>query len=107
MPVTAVAALPSIAANNDAVRLLQEAMAQAARIVADAHTQAKGILAEALQERESTRLERAQIVQERESILADARCAQSCFTNLNLWVLAHGEYEPVPMCCGTCTILFY
>jgi len=77
MPVTAVAALPSIAANNDAVRLLQEAMAQAARIVADAHTQAKGILAEALQERESTRLERAQIVQERESILADASRAES------------------------------
>jgi len=47
----------------------------AARAAADANTQAQRtqrVLAEALQERESARLERAQAVQERGRALADA-----------------------------------
>ena len=91
IPAAATGAEPSTAANNEAAHLIQDATAHAARVVADmaaraaadANTQAQRtqrVLAEALQERESARLERVQAVQERGRALADAWCVQSCFS---------------------------
>ena len=71
--------------------ILDAAAAAAARMAANAHTQAehtqrtKRVLEETLQERESSRLERAQATQ----ALVDAGYAQMCFIDLYIWTLAH------------------